>query len=400
MYNRSCRSPGSAGGASRVDHHRTGFSYRNLIPLLIIFAFLSTKPVLALEDTVIVTLFKAHQPVNFLYIAGPVKVLKPAPQLLPAGLYQLLRSGGRFKLTALEQTGSTPIYFASQELKLAPLAGTFSLGVKSDSLRHYRGTLSITAAREQLVCRNQLSIKNYVSSVVGSETIAQFPEEALKAQSVLVQTAMLRYKANDELNDSTEKQAYLGAEFERPAVLRAVQNTWGKTLCFANRPLKIYFHAACGGGTSTSELFTGKSTGLPCDAAVPCKYCQQSPFWHITSKRVPANVFAAKFPEGLPTIMAKDKSSRPMRLKYPHSVIAESGYSFWLKVGQRLGWDKLPGTRFEIEKLAGGDIELRSTGAGHGVGMCQWGAAGMANEGLSYEKILTYYFPGSKLRDH
>jgi stage II sporulation protein D len=75
----------------------------------------------------------------------------------------------------------------------------------------------------------------------------------------------------------------------------------------------------------------------------------------------------------------------------------ETAYSFWLKLGQNFGWDKAPGTRFEIKQVAGNQIEISSNGAGHGVGLCQWGACGLAKQGAGYKKILSYYFPGSKI---
>ena len=98
-------------------------------------------------------------------------------------------------------------------------------------------------------------------------------------------------------------------------------------------------------------------------------------------------------------MVASDRSGRPTEMKYPGSISQETGYMFWLKVGQRLGWDNMPGTRFAVKKLASGNIELRSNGAGHGVGLCQWGACGLAERGLTYKQILNYYFPGSKLKE-
>jgi stage II sporulation protein D len=58
----------------------------------------------------------------------------------------------------------------------------------------------------------------------------------------------------------------------------------------------------------------------------------------------------------------------------------------------------MPGTRFEVTDLKNGKIEFSSSGAGHGVGLCQWGAAGMARSGVDYKKILEHYFPGSSLK--
>jgi stage II sporulation protein D len=66
-------------------------------------------------------------------------------------------------------------------------------------------------------------------------------------------------------------------------------------------------------------------------------------------------------------------------------------------MGQKLGWDKVPGTRYAIS-CSPDFVTLTSTGAGHGVGLCQWGACGLARLGKSYLEILRYYFPGTDVR--
>ena len=65
-------------------------------------------------------------------------------------------------------------------------------------------------------------------------------------------------------------------------------------------------------------------------------------------------------------------------------------------MGQELGWDKVPGTRYKFIPSAE-NIEVDSTGAGHRVGLCQWGASELARRGKSYKQILQYYFQGTTL---
>jgi stage II sporulation protein D len=74
-----------------------------------------------------------------------------------------------------------------------------------------------------------------------------------------------------------------------------------------------------------------------------------------------------------------------------------SASSLWLKIGQSFGWDKVPGSWMSM-KVVGGNMELKSRGAGHGVGLCQWGAAGMAKQGFSYRDILRHYYPKAMLQ--
>ena len=61
-----------------------------------------------------------------------------------------------------------------------------------------------------------------------------------------------------------------------------------------------------------------------------------------------------------------------------------------------MGWSQLKSNWFEIEAKDNG-LVFKGRGLGHGVGMCQWGAKGMAEEGKKFDEILQYYFPGTQL---
>ena len=69
-----------------------------------------------------------------------------------------------------------------------------------------------------------------------------------------------------------------------------------------------------------------------------------------------------------------------------------SATTFRFAVGRALGWDRLPGDRYEVTGL-----EFHGTGSGHGVGLCQHGADEMGAEGRSYREILAFYYPGAEL---
>jgi hypothetical protein len=64
---------------------------------------------------------------------------------------------------------------------------------------------------------------------------------------------------------------------------------------------------------------------------------------------------------------------------------------------QRIGWSKLPSLAFDV-RVGRGEVVFEGRGAGHGAGMCQWGAAGLAREGKGYREILAHYYPGAELR--
>lgn len=343
----------------------------------------------------LVTLFYAYRPVKVLYIEGPARILAKQEEKLDPGLYVIEVESGKFRIRNTKQNG--PARTLNANFKLISNRGVLRAGVKPDALRSYRGSLQLDTTPDGIVCKNLADMKDYVSSVVGSESRVEFPEEALKAQAVLVQTAMQRYRIGDDLNDSTEKQAYLGLSYERQAVREAVRKTWGQSLVCDGRPVPVYFHSCCAGGTTSSAYFSEKQSDFTCDKAVSCNYCKQSPFWKETRRALPRKQYIEKFSDGVPTLSEKDKFKRPLKLKYP-SGKEESAYQYWLRVGQTFGWDKLPGTRFSVKELDASTIEFCSTGAGHGVGLCQWGACGLAKSGKKYLQILQYYFPGATLR--
>ncbi|HEY6002926.1 MAG TPA: stage II sporulation protein SpoIID, partial [Anaeromyxobacter sp.] len=61
---------------------------------------------------------------------------------------------------------------------------------------------------------------------------------------------------------------------------------------------------------------------------------------------------------------------------------------------QRLGFSRLPSLAFDV-RAAKGAFAFAGSGQGHGTGLCQWGAAGLAREGKSYREILAHYYPGT-----
>jgi stage II sporulation protein D len=67
-----------------------------------------------------------------------------------------------------------------------------------------------------------------------------------------------------------------------------------------------------------------------------------------------------------------------------------------VELRRRLGYDRLPSLAFTV-KVEKGAFVLAGRGRGHGAGMCQWGAAGMARAGLDHRAILAHYYPGAEI---
>jgi stage II sporulation protein D len=275
-----------------------------------------------------------------------------------------------------------------------------SSSVVSSSTRNrkYHGTIILTAVNgSYLDILNKVSKRDYIAGVVASESPIDAGYEMLQAQAVLAQTVLARHKGNALIGDSTQSQSYLGTSLETPAIRSAVSSVWSEKLYYKNQLAIAYYHSTCSGGTSDGAEFFHLKNSLPYLSAVPCKNCSQSPFWKPTVKEIPAVRFNKIFGQELPRVTKADYTNRPISVKLSNGTIL-TGYDFWMRIGRYFGWDKAPGSRFKLTAGENGNIIVESTGAGHGVGLCQWGASALAKQGKSYRDILRLYFPGCAIR--
>lgn len=283
-----------------------------------------------------------------------------------------------------------------------PLAVAVTIG----KFRRYRGRLTFSIERrasgDSISIRNDLPLFDYVASVVGSESDRSFAIEALKAQAVLVQTRLSTERPGTVLGDSTESMVYLGADYESALVLDAVRSVNGVVLMQRDRPIHAFFHSCCAGSTSRGvDIFGASARSLDYLASVPCNFCKSAPLFHQTERSIPNQIFQREISDKVPLVKNRDRAGRPLQVEIVRGKKSAllSGYRLWILLGQKLGWDKVPGTRYSFETDWRGDILVKSTGGGHGVGLCQWGAAGLAAAGKTYNQILNYYFPGTALSD-
>lgn len=350
----------------------------------------------SLPTSVRVRLFSAHPNSQPLLLKGSVQLVRPIFQTLPAQSYTVKSNAGRVQLCPQNTRQHPCILQAGTVILKAKPGHPIRLQGAHMNERSYPGIIEIKIdAHGQLQLINELPTRTYVALVIASETFPGWPIEALKAQAVLTQTRLSRYHPGDEFIDSTQQEAFLGLSHENPTANHAVSAVWGQILTYQGRPIIPYYHASCGGHTSDARLFN-PNRSIPWLFSVRCPYCAGSPFFKPTQTRISTAAFQRGFPAGLPTIIQRDAAGRPLTFQFSNGKTM-SGYHLWLRLGQTLGWDKAPGTRFSIAHLSDGTYLIQSTGAGHGVGLCQWGAATMAKQGKNYRNILHFYFPATHL---
>ncbi|RMG04277.1 MAG: SpoIID/LytB domain-containing protein [Nitrospirae bacterium] len=261
----------------------------------------------------------------------------------------------------------------------------------------YRGHIEVWKGKRGLYLINELPLEDYVRSVVISEVAEDWEMEALKAQAVIARTYALKHlgKNNGSLYDltsSTLHQLYRGDNFDT-RVAYAVMKTEGEVLTYNGELIEAFYHSTCGGKTELPEEVFGKS--YPYLKSVSSD-CSNSPYWFWQRRIKKSEIERATGVTGLKEIEISEytKTGRVRKVKLIHGggttdVLAKD-------LRRLLGWRKLPSTWFKIKRDKNSFI-FDGHGYGHGVGLCQWGAQKMAEEGKNYREILSFYYPGTTI---
>lgn len=263
--------------------------------------------------------------------------------------------------------------------------------------REYRGV-------PELLVVHPLALETYVTGIVSSELPHRWPFEALKVQAVAARTYAVwqKYRRLDlpyHMESTVLDQVYHGAQREHEDARRAVAETHGQLLVYGRRPVQAYFHSACGGRTESAE--EGWGTELAYLPGSPCGFCENASRYRWTARLPKRKVEEAlhRLAPGPVTsirVVGKTRSGRAKHIEIKGKTGATriSGAEF-----RRLcGYTQLWSTWLDELSFGGDGLQVRGRGAGHGVGMCQWGARGMAERGHSFEEALLRYYPGAALR--
>ena len=246
----------------------------------------------------------------------------------------------------------------------------------------------------------ELRLEDYVAGVVAGEMPASFPLEALKAQAVAARSYALTRKIDAQAAGRAWDigASVLAQVFSRnpgKGARAAAEATAGEVLALGMEPVEAYFHASCGGRTEAGLAALGRD--LPYLAAVECGRCESAPRvrWTVhagarelaSAAGLPGDATAAR-------VVARTPSGRADKVEIQAGGRRAAVAAADLR--QRLGFSRLPSLAFDVRTEEGGFV-LEGRGQGHGAGLCQWGAAGLAREGKDYREILLHYYPGTDL---
>ncbi|MGB9734847.1 MAG: SpoIID/LytB domain-containing protein [bacterium] len=264
----------------------------------------------------------------------------------------------------------------------------------------FRGHLEIANIdNEHLIVINEVNLEAYVAGLINAEMPHNWPIEALKTQAVVARTYALWQKERHlnqyyDMDANFMDQVYLGADSEDTRGWEAVNATRGQIITYDGKPILAMYHSICGGETENSEDAIGYK--YPYLRAVKCNFCKIAPnfYWHYTigfkslTYKLIARGYNLSEVYGF-QILKRSKTQRVMIAR----IITNRGYLDLDGVTLRsiIGYDRLRSTLFWFH-IKNDEIIFNGRGFGHGVGMCQWGAYGMAKKGYNYKQIIHHYY--------
>ena len=271
--------------------------------------------------------------------------------------------------------------------------------------------LRVYVVEDQQVEEREL--ENYVKGVLAGEMKNDWPLEALKAQAILARTFVLKfvqekesqYPGADISTDIEEAQAY-DASAVNERIQQAVEETRGLVLSCEGELPYAWFHAHSGGMTEYARAglgwekdepaYTQPSRGTEPEQLSDEKENQQLQvaaewkadftFEEWTAACQKQGVQVEPHAGSQLQISQRGESGRAVTLE----IDGQSVNAADLRLA--LGSTKMRSTLLTSLKIENGKVHMAGKGYGHGVGMSQWGAYGMAQEGKSAEQIIKHYF--------
>lgn len=272
--------------------------------------------------------------------------------------------------------------------------------------RRFRGHITIMASRDlTLNIINVVDLEQYIKGVLYHEISHKWPIEAIKAQAVAARSYAVysseQSKGKDfDVTNDIYSQVYGGKNSERYRTGIAVDETRGEILVYDGKVLPAFFHATCGGMTeSANEVW---NINIPALQSELCPYCKNSPHMHwkknFRLKDIQTKLNQNGYHIGAILtieILRRNASDRIQSLR----ITARDGSSMTISgkdFRNIIGPNDIKSNSYEVV-MRGYYVDFYGRGWGHGVGLCQWGALGMAQLHFDYQAILKHYYPGSTL---
>lgn len=344
---------------------------------------------------------------------------------------------GQFTGTAVIRSSSAEGTIILNTLRFAP---GMAWGGMAD--REFRGDMEVTVSgrRKRLILVNRVGLEQYVYGVLAAEMPVHWPLEALKCQAIIARTLAvfrgqrlrLHRRYGYDLCDGQHCQVYTGVAAESDRARRATDETRNLIVMYEGRPAHTVFSSNCGGSAQSGPQAgwgivpywqpvtdTRPGTVFPKTPYAlrvwlggrPAIYCASSSFvWHPEyrwSRVVPAQTIGDRLARKRRIgrvrqiyIRRRNSTGRVQTVE----VVGTQGritLSREHEIRRYLGLGLLRSTQFVMETVVrdgkAKEFLFSGGGWGHGVGLCQSGAAGRAEAGGFAKEILAHYYPGTSL---
>ena len=277
--------------------------------------------------------------------------------------------------------------------------------------RPYFGWIEISEYMGYCQTIVNVKLEQYVRSVTCAE-IRGATGPALRAQSVLVRTWALtnsgkHHAKGFDFCDLTHCQAYQGVSACSASQAKAIQPVEGQVLLHGEGLADVAYFSTCGGHTARASDIWGSGSkrsyldGVRDGQPALCASSDHFRWIHRISKVQ----LCALLRKDLPALgsgpcsltLERGRGGWIRRIRASaQGTVAWSGEAFHLMMGRLRGWGAFKSANFVMEEQ-GDQLVFLGRGMGHGVGMCQHGAMGMALSGKDHRAILEHYFPGTRV---
>lgn len=290
------------------------------------------------------------------------------------------------------------------------LSDTSSVKETTASAKSSEPAVEVAVFRSEKKVIEKVPLENYLVGVVAAEMPAEFKEEALKAQALAARTYIVNRLINKDtmgvpkgaqVTDTIIHQVYMNdAEMRRSwgkdyswkkeKVLKAVRSTGGQILTYDGKPIDALFFSTSNGYTEDSEnVWAGK---FPYLRSVSSPWDKESPKF-ANQKVLSVDDFEAKLGVKIGSrstigkIVERTTGKRVGKVDFNGKVLTGSD------IRKKLD---LKSSDF-VWVRKGDNILIKTKGNGHGVGMSQYGANGMAKDGANYQEIVKHYYKGVEI---
>ena len=277
----------------------------------------------------------------------------------------------------------------------------------TNSKRKYPGVLTFICRNDKLIIINSCEFDTYIHSAAVAESKGlvdntPYYKEFIKVMEICARSYLLanvdRHSEKEwEFCDLTHCMHYEGLLDDGNSF------SSGEILKDSNgKPVECFFHSTCGGLLTKPDVFWENHTGNTFREGIDFingrSLCDKSPHYSWTAKTDYAKLAEVFNLRGLNGMEAITKSGRVSKiiLKTETGNVIVDIPRFMSVCGRAYGWNFIKSNYFSI-KNENGYVLFLGKGLGHGVGLCQYGAAEMIRNGSIYIDVLKFYFPGAEL---